>query len=112
MAADHRIQAPDGSRIPFTCENRRYVTDLAEGFPHSPRGEARGSTIKGPLFDFGDASIWLESVVEKASGEKCFWLMWYDSNGRPIIPLSGVFSQSDIERAAQALGTLYNSKPI
>lgn len=105
MAADHRIRAADGRRIPFTCENRRYATDLTEGFSHGS-AEARGSVLEAPLFDFGDASIWLEHVVERATGEKCYWLMWYDADGRPNIPLSGVFGHEDLERAAQALRSL------
>lgn len=106
MAADHRIRTADGRRIPFTCENRRYATDLTEGFPHGPNREARGSVLEGPLFDFGDASIWLEHVIESATGEKCYWLMWYDAEGRPTIPLSGVFGRPDLERAARALRSL------
>lgn len=106
MTSDHRIRATDGRRIPFTCENRRYMTDVTVGLPHAPNGEALGSALDGPLFDFGDASIWLEHVVERATGEKCYWLMWYGSDGRPTIPLSGLFDRGDIERAAQALRSL------
>lgn len=106
MASDHRIRAADGQVIPFTCENRRYMTDVTAGLPHAPNGEALGSVLEGSLFDFGNASIWLEHVIERATGEKCYWLMWYDSDGRPTIPLSGVFDHGDIERAAQALRSL------
>jgi hypothetical protein len=106
MAGDHRIRSSDGHSIPFTCENRRYATDLTEGLSHGPNSEARGSVLEAPLFDFGAASIWLEHVVERTTGEKCYWLMWYDADGRPTIPLSGVFGRQDLERAAQALRTL------
>ena len=106
MAADHRIHLADGCRIPFTCENRRYMTDLTTGFPHAPNGEALGSVIDGPLFDFGDVSIWSKHVVERATRERCSWLMWYDADGRPTIPLSSVFDRADIEHAAQALRSL------
>lgn len=106
MAADHRIPAADGRRLPFTCMNKRYMTDVTAGFPHAPRGEARGSVIEGPLFDYEDASIWLEHVVDRETGETCYWLMWYNTDGRPTIPLSGVFGRSEIERATEALRTL------
>lgn len=106
MASDHRIRTPDGHSIPFTCENRRYATDLTEGFSHGPNSDTRGSVLETPLFDFGDASIWLEHVVERATGDKCYWLMWYDADGRPTIPLSGVSDRQDLERATQALRSL------
>jgi len=104
MAADHRIENANGERRDFTCQNRRYMTDVTMGHPHGPAGSARGSVLNAPLFDFGDASIWLEHVVERSGAqEKCFWLMWYDAEGRPTIPLSGVFGAEQLQRAAAAL---------
>jgi hypothetical protein len=33
MATDHRIIS-NGQRLDFTCENRRYQTDINKGKPH------------------------------------------------------------------------------
>lgn len=75
---------------PYTCRNSRFQTDLSKGKSHGT-GNASGSVFDGPLIDNGGYSLWLEYVEDYKYGENLFWLMWYDSNGAPTIPLSGVF---------------------
>jgi hypothetical protein len=43
-------------------------------------------------------SLWLEHVIDKQNGNEMFWLMWYDPSGKPMIPMSGVFSRNDFEQ--------------
>jgi hypothetical protein len=104
MANDHRLTGLDGGRLPFTCGNRRFMTDLSRGYAHSVlHADSTGSVLPDAVFDFGEASIWLEHVVDRHSGERCFWLMWYNAEGKPTIPMSGVFGVDEIERASSAL---------
>jgi hypothetical protein len=97
MAQDHRIVGPDEARIAFSCENRRFMTNITKGEPHSPYSSTLGNVLDTPLIDYGDYSLWLEHVTEKESGEEIYWLMWYDEQGCPTIPLSGVFGRGDLE---------------
>jgi hypothetical protein len=98
MAAKDRINGT----VPFTCENRAFKTNIHKGVPHSA-SQARGSVFDAPLIDHGDNSLWLEHVTVKADGSDCFWLMWYDADGTPTIPLSGVLEAGDIKRLAGRL---------
>src|SRR5258708_4948953 len=86
------------------------MTDLSRGYAHSAlHPNSTGSVLPDPLFNFGEASIWLEHVVDRHSGERCFWLMWYDAEGNPTIPMSGVFGVDEIEQASTALRNLVTS---
>lgn len=97
MAKDRRIVGLDGGRIPFSCENRKFMTNITKGEPHSPCSSTLGNVLDTPLIDYGGYSLWLEHVTEKESGGEIYWLMWYDQEGRPTIPLSGVFGRDDLE---------------
>lgn len=102
MANDHRIARPDGEKIDYTCENRRYKTNVEKGYPHGREGRARGSVTPEPLHDGGSYSLWLEHVIEKNTGKKVFWLMWY-RQGKPTIPASGILDADDLGEMIQNL---------
>ena len=96
--------------IPFTCENRRFATNITMGFPHGP-GQAIGSVIASPLITAasnGGYSLWIEYLTD-ASGEMApgdvFWLMWYGPTGNPTIPASGVFDKKGLAEMIAALTT-------
>ncbi len=85
----------------FTNENARFRTNTAKGFPHGA-GQSAGSVFPDPLFD-QDYSLWLEHVIEPATGSESYWLMWYDTSGRPTIKTSGVMGREDLKTLAQKL---------
>ena len=95
MARDFRVER-DGQRWPFSCENWRFRTTLAKGFAHGVSG-TRGSVLPAPLVA-GDYSLWLEHVESKQEdGQRdWYWLMWYDPEGNPTIPLSGVLTRDQL----------------
>ena len=97
MARDHRIEQ-NGERIDYTCENRRFRTDIAKGQPHGQH-LTRGSVFPEPLAgsqDHDEYSLWLEHVISTDDpDDECYWLMWY-CNGSPTIPLSGILHRDDI----------------
>ncbi len=96
MAAKDRLTDPNGNPIPFTCRNRRYQTDIHRGHPHGNAGQARGSVLPTPLIAAGGYTLWLEHVLEPASDDRVYWLMWYDHAGTPTIPLSSVFGRGEL----------------
>ncbi len=96
MAQDHRIQAVPNQRVPFSCENRRYRTNISKGEPHSPLSQTRGSVFPAPLVEHGGYSLWLEHVQDLETGAELYWLMWYSADGIPTIPLSGVFDRTEL----------------
>ncbi len=98
MARDHRIVAPGGGPVDYSCENRRYKTNLKKGFSHGSLAATLGSVFTDALINTGDYSLWLEHVVETDTEEEIYWLMWYDRDGKPTIPLSGVFGRDDLEQ--------------
>ncbi len=93
--------------INFTCENARFMTDRSQGHPHGPHtasGSVYPAAILGPPAN--QWSLWLEHIVEKQSRIQLFWLMWYDPTGKPMIPMSGVFSRADFEQMVGRLARL------
>lgn len=72
---------------PYTCENARFKTNINKGHSHG-LAPARGSALLNPLVSH-HYSLWLEHIVDKQDDSEAFWLMWYDDQGRPTIPLSG-----------------------
>ncbi len=104
MATDHRMNGPSGP-VPFTCENRRFRTDVSKGQPHG-KSPAKGAVTGKPLVDVGGYSLWLEHVEttddDGPTGDY-YWLMWYDPSGLPTIPMSGVFGPDDLARMVEQL---------
>lgn len=94
LARDHRIER-NGRRLNYTCANRRFRTDISKGQRHGRRSANRGSVFETPLAESNGYSLWLEHVVDDSENEY-YWLMWYDDDGIPTIPLSGILSRDDI----------------
>ena len=89
MGKDHRIEGK-----PFTCQNAHFETDTSKGERHH-RAEAKGSVFTTPLVSSG-YTLWLEYVRDKKGGPDVFWLMWYDAEGVPTIPMSGIMSLEQV----------------
>jgi hypothetical protein len=97
--SDFRIGARDGHPITFSCENYSYRTNIEQGHPHSPV-TTRGSVAQGPLVQ-GDTgyTLWLEHVTDKRDpGAELYWLMWYDTEGKPTVTMSSVFGPEQLEQ--------------
>jgi hypothetical protein len=105
MAKDHRI-IQNGQRLDYTCDNNKFQTNINMGYPHGGN-PIRGSAFPHPLHSVGGWSLWLEHVSQKDDPEhEWFWLMWYDDNRRPTIPLSGVMHRQDIANMSHQLAGL------
>jgi hypothetical protein len=98
LAAKHRLNGQ-----PFTCSNSKYETNVQKGHAHGT-GNASGSVFPHPIVQHG-YSLWLEYVTCKDDGADVFWLMWYDGNGDPTIPLSGVLNADDIQIVSESLAS-------
>ena len=95
MSRESRILI-NGEAKDFSCKNRRYATDIKKGNPHGKYSKTRGSVFPEPLIIVSNGStLWLEYVTEE-NEENIYWLMWYDSDGKPTIPLSAVFNNDDL----------------
>lgn len=87
----------------FTCSNKRFHTDITKGERHGLR-KARGSVFPQPLVSSDSGyTLWLEYVVDKKEKGETFWLMWYDPNGSPTIPMSSVISADKIREMTSRL---------
>jgi hypothetical protein len=60
------------------------------------KADTKGSVFPEAIFSGPDSSLWLEHVIEPKTGDKVFWLMWYDADGNPAIRASGVFNRTDL----------------
>ncbi|ADE15616.1 hypothetical protein Nhal_2536 [Nitrosococcus halophilus Nc 4] len=98
MAADHRLQDDAGNRIPYSCGNRRYRTNIEKGCRHGEFSETLGSVFEEPLIDNGGWTLWLEHATEIETEAEVYWFMWYAPDGIPTIPLSGIFDRADLAR--------------
>lgn len=56
---------------PFTCENKRFKTNVAKGYAHG-QAAAKGSVFPTALISGSGYSLWLEHVVDKE--EESEWL--------------------------------------
>ncbi len=99
MAAHNRL-----NDTPYTCRNSRFWTDITKGFRHGSN-PVRGSVFDGPLVASDGYSLWLEYVVDRDGGWEPFWLMWYDADGSPTIPMSGAFDQSQMREMVAKLAS-------
>jgi len=102
MPRDARIGAP-GNPVEFSCRNKRFQTNIDRGFAHRP-SQTRGSAIPDPLVENNGWTLWLEYVSEPEDpAATWFWLMWYNSDGVPTIPLSGVFDRGHLANMIRQL---------
>ena len=101
MANDKRI-VEGGQSVSYTCANYRFRTNTESGFAHGSN-VARGSVFPEALACNADgSSLWLEHVVDDSEGS-FYWLMWYDAQGKPTIPLSGILTRDHISNMAVML---------
>jgi hypothetical protein len=89
--------------MPYTCENWAFKTNVSKGHAHGTFSQALGSVFDRPLISADGYSLWLEHVVEKANQQEVYWLMWYDRDGVPTIPLSGVFTKDNLQEMVSLL---------
>ena len=101
--AGRRVVDSSGNRMPFSCENRAFRTNVNKGETHGAYATTRGSVFKEPLIEGNGWTLWLEHVEEISSGNECYWFMWYQPNGEPTIPLSGVFGRKDLANMQRML---------
>jgi hypothetical protein len=101
MACKDRI-IEDVMPVSYTCKNRRFWTDTRMGYAHG-KCATLGSVFAGPLArnDSG-YSLWLEHVTN-LDGDPFYWLMWYDPEGCPTIPLSGIMDRNHIADMSRQL---------
>ena len=103
MASDKRITLA-GQPVSFTCQNYRYRTDISKGFSSGVR-TSKGSVFEMPLAQNSEsASLWLEHVTND-SGDTHYWFMWYDAEGKPTIPMSGILDRENIADMSRLLAT-------
>ena len=50
-------------------------------------------------------SLWLEHVEEISTKDEVYWLMWYDGNGMPTIPMSGIFDKDELSEMTKQLAS-------
>lgn len=56
----------------------------------------------------GTLSLWLEYVRNKKGGQNTYWLMWYDDEGTPKLPMSGVISENELKTMTSRLTEFIN----
>lgn len=102
---EHRI-IRHGTPLDYTCHNAKFETNIAKGEPHGPCPTC-GSVFKKGLAAYQGGSLWLEHVREHENpDEPLYWLMHYDGSGYPVIPLSGVMSNDDLQELARLMASL------
>lgn len=101
--SDHRITQGE-NRLNFSCRNGKFGTNINRGMSHSP-SETPGSVLPEPLaWGVGGYTLWLEHVEDLSDPDaQWYWLMWYDLEGRPILPGSGIFNRDQLARMASQL---------
>jgi hypothetical protein len=52
--------------------------------------------------------LWLEYVRNKKGGQNTYWLMWYDDEGTPKLPMSGVISENELKTMTSRLTEFIN----
>jgi hypothetical protein len=66
-----------------------------------------GSVTGEPLIHTSDGyTLWLEHVDStdvNGGGDQLYWVMWYEPNGVPTIPLSGVFDRDQLTEMVRQL---------
>ena len=85
-----------GRRVPYSCENKRFRTNVNIGRRHGA-ALTRGSVTGDALIGSGGYTLWLEHVEEIGDPQaEWYWLMWYDPSGVPTVPLSSVFTRAQL----------------
>lgn len=91
----------------FSCSNQKYRTNTIKGFAHGSCA-TKGSVLKEPIIVNDDEdSLWLEHVEEINTGQEVYWLMWYDSSGKPNITMSAIFNKDELGEMIKQLVTCF-----
>lgn len=105
--SDKRIVI-NGKPLNFTWENSRFKTDIS-----SPLNfEYPGSYTLEPIYTGDDAILVLEKVVEKSDGKQCYWFMWYNLNGIPLLTMSGVIGLEDIHEVLKNISNIIDKAKL
>ena len=102
MAKKDRLTDATGNPVNYSCGNSRYRTNLSKGLAHG-NSPTLGSVFDAPLVDHSGYTLWLEHVVDIQSGEEVYWLMWYDPDGVPTIPMSGILNKEELAEMSKQL---------
>jgi len=102
MARDSRIIDEHRNRINYSCKNRRFSTNTNKGYQHG-QSPTKGSVFPTPLINHEGYTLWLEHVEDIDSGAEVYWLMWYDPDGTPTIPMSGIFDKLELAEMSKQL---------
>jgi hypothetical protein len=96
MSCNNRIINEQNEPLNYTCFNRAYSTNINKGFSHSNLSTTRGSVLENPLINSNGYTLWLEYVIDRDGDDDIYWLMWYDENGCPTMPMSAIFTRNDL----------------
>jgi len=91
----HKQIKEDGQLLPFTCYNTGFKTDISKGFVHADGQSHLGSVTQKPLYEDAQSKMFLEYVIS-TDGDSCYWFMWYNSTGTPLIRASAVIDENAI----------------
>ena len=91
----------------WRTDGAHYATNTRKGLSHG-NAAARGCVIGTPIGKEGRRTLWLEYARRKGSrrrpeDEQYFWLVWYDSAGKPLTPESAVFRKRDLQNLLSSL---------
>ncbi len=77
----------NGIPLDFTCENKRFKTDITKGH--------NGSVTENYLYEEDGEVLSLEYVIDKINGNSIYWFMWY-KDGIPKLATSAVMDETAI----------------
>lgn len=81
----------NGKRLPFTCKNTIYSTDINKGYKHG-KISTRGNFLRKAIATYEGNTLWLEHVIDRNGIDNLLWFIWYDKEGYPKTPGSTVFA--------------------
>ena len=83
----------------FCCKNRKFTTNNSKGY--------KGSVTRFPLYKDDEVILRLEYVLEfKIPNNELFWLMWYKSDGTPLLPGSAVFDKFELKKIIKSFSKI------
>ena len=93
--------------VRWRTEGDQFATNTRKGLPHG-NVPVRGCVIGTPIGKEGRRTLWLEYAKTKGKrgrpeDDQFFWLVWYDSAGRPLTPNSAVFRKQDLQNLLSSL---------
>ncbi len=96
MPRERRIVI-NGQPVPFSCKNKKYQTDVNKGQSHWNVPTLGSVTGQALITGDNGYTLWLEHVhSEYEPQEEFYWLMWYDSDGMPAVPMNSIFNRDQL----------------